>query len=62
MTQGETLISLLLIIIAYLLYQIAKQLSYLTGKKLKISFFKWDNAKPLPRSVKQKEKEEKLVN
>lgn len=35
MSQGETLISILLALIAYFLYQIAKQLSYLTGKRIK---------------------------
>ena len=49
MTQGESFISILLIIIAYLLYQIAKQLSYLTGKRLKISFFNWQITKPVPK-------------
>lgn len=36
MTQGETFIALLLAVIAYFLYQIAKQLSYLTGRRFKI--------------------------
>lgn len=39
MTTGETLILLVLVIIAYFLYHIAKQLSYLTGKRMKISLF-----------------------
>ncbi|MBA3723451.1 MAG: hypothetical protein H0W89_00965 [Candidatus Levybacteria bacterium] len=39
MTTGETLIAFLLAIIIWLLYQIAKQLSYMTGKRLKFSFF-----------------------
>jgi hypothetical protein len=61
MSQGETLISILLIVIAYLLYHIAKQLSYLTGRKIKFSFFNWRNTKSLPKYPK-KEKEEKLTN
>jgi len=65
MTTGETLIALLLIIIAYFLYHIAKQLSYLTGKRLKISFFKWHSStyfsSKLPTSSR-KEKDEKLPN
>ncbi|MGI8420425.1 MAG: hypothetical protein ACR2LN_07355 [Candidatus Levyibacteriota bacterium] len=61
MSQGETLISILLIVIAYLLYHIAKQLSYLTGKKLKFTFFNWRNPKPQPEYPK-KGKEEKLIN
>jgi hypothetical protein len=35
MTQAEGIIILLLCIIAYFLYQIAKQLSFLTGRKLR---------------------------
>ena len=61
MSQGETLISLLLLVIIYFLYHIAKQLSFLTGKRLKISFFKFGNSS-IPKIAKPKEKEEKLTN
>lgn len=56
MAQGESFISIILIVIAYLLYQIAKQLSYLTGKRLKISLFNWHINKP---SGKQNTKHDK---
>jgi hypothetical protein len=63
MTQGETFISILLVIIIYFLYHIAKQLSYLTGKRLKISFFNWQtnkiSFKPKPH---KKDPPEKLTN
>ena len=62
MSQGETLISIILIVIAYFLYHIAKQLSYLTGKRLKISIFNWGTTRSLPKSPKRQEKEEKLPN
>jgi len=55
MNSGETLIIFLLGIIAYFLYQIAKQLSYLTGKRLKFTFFNWQGSKSFPkRRVKEK--------
>lgn len=41
MSQGETVISILLLVIIFFLYQIAKQLSYLTGRKIRISLFNW---------------------
>lgn len=60
MTLGETLITLLLIVIAFLLYQIAKQLSYITGKRIKISLYNpYGNWK---RRIKHKKTVEKLVN
>jgi hypothetical protein len=49
MTGGEFFISFLLVIIAYLLYHIAKQLSYITGKKIKISFLNWQINKPFKK-------------
>lgn len=39
MTLAESLIIFLLAFIAWLLYQIARQLSYLTGKKITLSVF-----------------------
>lgn len=39
MSTGESLIVSLLTVIAWLLYQIVKQLSYLTGKRIKMSIF-----------------------
>jgi|GEM_PF-2323486 len=39
MSQGETLISLLLILVVYFLYQIAKQLTYVTGKRMRLPQF-----------------------
>jgi hypothetical protein len=64
MAQGETLISILLLIIIYFLYQITKQLSYLTGKRFKISFFNWHSYKPIlkPKQSSKKPPEEKLPN
>ena len=64
MTQGEFVISILLIIIAYFLYQITKQLSYITGKRLKISFFNWQiNKFPRKQNLpKKKDPPEKLPN
>jgi len=53
MNQAETLIILLLIIIAYFLYQIAKQLSYLTGVRIKLPFAQWDFPK---HTIKEKKK------
>jgi len=61
MSSGETIISILLGVISYFLYQIAKQLSYLTGKRLKMRF-----SLPrfnLPQSISKKSAEkEKLPN
>ena len=54
MNQAETIIIILLSIIAYFLYQIAKQLSFLTGKRLKFRLPRLDNLLP-----KKKEKEYK---
>lgn len=51
MSQGETLIVLLLGVIAYFLYQIVKQLSYITGEKFEID---------LPKFPKKKFKIKKL--
>lgn len=39
MSTSESLIVLLLIVIAWFLYQIAKQLSYLTGKRIRFAPF-----------------------
>lgn len=39
MSPGESLIILLLTVIAWLLYQIVKQLSYLTGRLIRLSIF-----------------------
>jgi len=59
MNSGETLIIFLLGIIAYFLYHIAKQLSYLTGKRLKLPFSHWRGAKSFPkRRVKEKSEPE----
>ena len=64
MAQGETLISILLLIIIYFLYHIVKQLSYLTGKRFKISFFNWQSYKPIfkQKQPSKKPSEEKLPN
>lgn len=55
MSFGETIISALLLVIAYFLYHIAKQLSYLTGKRIKITLFN----KELYNGLKRKFTEEK---
>jgi hypothetical protein len=63
MSQGETIISLLLLVIIYFLYHIAKQLSYLTGKRLKISFMNWQNLPyKRPKTQAQKESPKNLPN
>jgi hypothetical protein len=64
MTQGESVISILLIVIVYFLYQIIRQLSYITGKRLKISFFNWQiNKFPRKQNLpKRKDLPEKLPN
>jgi uncharacterized protein involved in outer membrane biogenesis len=63
MNEGESFISILLVIIIYFLYQIARQLSYITGKKIKISFFNWQNYKPYIKQKSQKKTPtEKLPN
>ncbi len=62
MTSGETVIALLLGIIAWFLYQIAKQLSYLTGKKIRFRFFNWKITNPLKQSRTQMREQEKLPN
>ncbi len=60
MTFGEFLITIMLAIIASFLYQIAKQLSYITGKRIKISFYNpYGNWK---RRVKYRKSEEKMIN
>jgi hypothetical protein len=64
MTQGESLISMILAVIAYLLFQIAKQLTYLTGKKIRSPFsglFSKQMFKP-KQKIYSNEKEEKLPN
>lgn len=59
MSQGESLIVLLLGIIAYFLYQIVKQLSYLTGKRFKIALPKF----PKPKfKIKKLDEDPKLPN
>jgi hypothetical protein len=65
MSTGESLIILLLIIIAYFLYQIAKQLTYITGKRMKLSLFGKSYTayfKPKVKPLPKVEKEEKLTN
>lgn len=56
MNQTETLIVILLTLITYFLYQITKQLSYLTGKRIKFRLPK------IPTFHKKETKKEKLVN
>ena len=62
MSSGESLISIILLFIAYMLYQIAKQLSYLTGRKIKFTLPKWGHTPMIPKSIKKKEKEKNLPN
>lgn len=59
MSQGETLIVILLIVIAYFLYQITKQLSFLSGRRFKIGLPKFTMINPPP---KKKPVEEKFKN
>lgn len=63
MTLGETIISFILIVIAYLLYQIVKQLSYLTGRRIRFSLRlpRFPKVR-LPRKEKKEESKEKWVN
>jgi hypothetical protein len=62
MTLGELVISLLLGVIAYLLYHIAKQLSYLTRVKLSFRLPRWQNYRGLSAHKKKEEPKERLVN
>jgi hypothetical protein len=64
MNQAETMIILLLIVIAYFLYQIARQLSYLTGIKIKLPFAQWKIPKRTVQSEpkSKQQKKEKLLN
>lgn len=66
MTQGETIIILLLTAITYFLYQIAKQLSHLTGRRMKLTLPKWPSQNPIPkthpRPTRKDTDEEKLPN
>jgi hypothetical protein len=57
MNEAEILIIILLGFVVYFLYQIARQLTFITGKRMKVTFFKW---KITRRSISQKE--EKIVN
>ena len=54
-SQGETIINLLLLVVIFLLYELAKQLNYLTGKKIKIFTFNLQDKIFLP-SRKSKKK------
>lgn len=56
MSQGEIVISVILIFLTYYLYQIARQLSFLTGKRLKMPKF------TMPKPEKGKKKEEPIEN
>lgn len=62
MTQGESLIAIILAVIAYLLYQIARQLTFLTGRKMKSPFSDLTNRPTAKPKTKQHIKEEKLPN
>ncbi len=61
LTIGETFIIFLLLVISYFLYHIAKQLSYLSGKRIRFRF----GLPKLPTSNfkdKKVEEETKLPN
>ncbi len=63
MSQDETLISVLLLIIIYFLYHIARQLSYLTGRKIKFTLFNLQTSKfKLPPKKQKKQSPEHLPN
>lgn len=63
MTQGESLIAILLAVIAYLLYQIAKQLTFLTGKKMRSPFIGMFSSKTSYKpKTKTDKQEQKLPN
>ena len=57
MSQGETLIVILLAVIAYFLYIISKQLSILTGKKIKFGFRLPRFSNPVRYKMKKSEDE-----
>ena len=61
MSSGESFIGILLLVVIYFLYQITKQLSYLTGRRFKLKFPNWQGNKPVFKP-KLKPKEEKLPN
>lgn len=63
MSQGESLIAILLAVIAYLLYIIAKQLSHITGVRIKFPFGEWTSKKsPKQKPLPKIEEEKKLTN
>lgn len=62
MSQGESLIAIILAVIAFLLYQIAKQLTYLTGRKMKNPFNNMGSKAGFKPKPKPPEKPEKMVN
>jgi hypothetical protein len=61
MSQGETLIAILLGVIAYFLYQIVRQLTFITGRKMRSPFTGLFTKSYKPK-VKPLPKEEKLTN
>jgi hypothetical protein len=64
MTNAETIIIILLAIIAYFLYQIGRQLTFLTGKRMRMPFsnmFTKQTFRP-KQKIDKEEKEEKLPN
>jgi hypothetical protein len=62
MSQGESLIVIILAIIAYFLYQIARQLTFLTGRKMRFPFNNIFPKQTFKPKHKAPEKEEKLTN
>lgn len=62
MTQGESLIAMVLAVIAYFLFQIAKQLTFLTGRKMRFPFSNLFNKPVFKPKTKPPEKEERLSN
>lgn len=59
MSQGEVIIAFLLAVIAWLLYQIAKQLSYLTGRRIKLSIFNKELYNDMKRKFAADEKKKR---
>jgi hypothetical protein len=57
MSQGESLIVIILGVIAYLLYQIARQLTFLTGRKMRSPFSNMFNRPRVKSKSKPLEKE-----
>ena len=61
----DFIITLLLVLIVYFLYQVAKQLSYITGVRIKFPWGQWDIKRyrnPPVKNILKEAKKENLKN